>query len=111
MTTARKTRRKVRKFTLEQQQRIVEESFAAGASVRDVALRHDVRPTLLSTWRQQAARGTQRMGKHPRFAAVRVAAMAAAVDGVIEIDLDQRAVRVRGVVDGAMLREVLAAAR
>jgi hypothetical protein len=36
---------------------------------------------------------------------------AAASEGVIEIDLSSGCVRVRGIVDGAMLREVLAAAR
>ena len=33
------------------------------------------------------------------------------MDGSIEIDLVARCVRVRGIVDGRMLREVLAAAR
>ena len=44
-----------------------------------------------------------------KFAAVKVSA--ALVDGSIEIDLAGGSVRVRGIVDGRMLREVLAAAR
>jgi hypothetical protein len=44
-----------------------------------------------------------------KFAAVKVSAVPA--DGSIEIDLVCRCVRVRGIVDGTMLREVLAAAR
>jgi hypothetical protein len=44
-----------------------------------------------------------------KFAAVKVSA--APADGSIEIDLVGRCVRVRGIVDGTMLREVLAAAR
>lgn len=101
-TTGSGARRTVRKFTAEQRARIVAESREAGATVRGVAQRHGIGPTLLSMWRQQAGAG---------FAAVRVEAPARPAEGVIEIDLDQRTVRVRGVVDGAMLREVLAAAR
>jgi hypothetical protein len=44
-----------------------------------------------------------------KFASVQLSA--APADGVIEIDLVAGCVRVRGVVDGTMLREVLAAAR
>jgi hypothetical protein len=44
-----------------------------------------------------------------KFAAVKVSA--APADGSIEIDLVAGCVRVRGIVDGTMLREVLAAAR
>ena len=44
-----------------------------------------------------------------KFAAVRVSP--APTDGVIEIDLAGGCVRVRGIVDAGMLREVLAAAR
>ena len=44
-----------------------------------------------------------------RFAAVRVDV--APVDGTIEIDLSNRLIRVRGIVDAGMLREVLAATR
>jgi hypothetical protein len=44
-----------------------------------------------------------------KFAAVKVSA--APPDGSIEIDLVAGCVRVRGIVDGTMLREVLAAAR
>jgi hypothetical protein len=33
------------------------------------------------------------------------------VDGTIEIDMAKRLIRVRGIVDAGMLREVLAAAR
>lgn len=44
-----------------------------------------------------------------RFAAVRVSA--ARADGVIEIDLSSGCIRVRGIVEATMLREVLAATR
>jgi|SRR5919109_4524794 transposase len=105
------TRRTVRKFTTEQRQQIVAESHEAGTTVREVAQRHGIGPTLLSMWRQQAAKGVRAATRHAGFAAVRVATASRSTEGVIEIDLDHRVVRVRGTVDGAMLREVLAAAR
>ena len=103
--TPAQPRRVLRKYSAEQRRAIVAESRVAGASVRAVAERHGVRPNLLSYWRrQQGVSG---------FAAVRVTATSAAtVDGgVIEIDLASGCVRVRGIVEGTMLREVLAATR
>jgi hypothetical protein len=44
-----------------------------------------------------------------KFAAVKL--KAAPAEGLIEIDLVAGCVRVRGIVDGVMLRQVLAAAR
>ena len=67
--------------------------------------RRVLRKYSLSYWRrQQGVSG---------FAAVRVTATpAVTVDGgVIEIDLASGCVRVRGIVEGTMLREVLAATR
>jgi len=102
-------RRTVRKFTSEQRQQIVAESHEAGATVRAVAQRHQIGASLLSLWRQRDAQA--RLSRSAGFAAVRVTAPAPSAAGVIEIDLDQRCVRVRGRVDAQMLREVLAAAR
>jgi transposase len=106
-------RRTVRKYTAEQRVQAVADSLVPGARVHEVAERHGVRPNLLSFWRRQA-RGMsvpQRVALAARFAAVRISAPSAALDGVIEVDLDQRCVRVRGLVDAGMLREVMAAAR
>jgi len=47
-----------RRWTLAEKARIVEESLAAGASVAEVARRHDVHPNLLHAWRRQARPGT-----------------------------------------------------
>lgn len=102
-------RRTVRRFTSEQRQQIVAESRQAGTTVRAVARRHQIGASLLSLWRQRDAQA--RVLKSSGFAAVRVSASASPAPGVIEIDLDQRCVRVHGCVDAQMLREVLAAAR
>jgi transposase-like protein len=96
-------------WTPTQKRQIVEESYAAGADVAEVAQRHGVRPALLSSWRRQLSRMATSSKKTPKFAAVRVAA--APADGMIEIDLAGGCVRIRGIVDAGMLREVLAATR
>ncbi len=95
------------KWTAEQRRRAVADSRLAGASVQEVARRHGVRANLLSAWRRQDR--AARAAKQVKFAAVKVSA--APADGSIEIDLAGGYVRVRGIVDGTMLREVLAAAR
>ena len=53
-----------RRWSDEQKLRIVAESGEPGASVRAVAARHDVYPSLLHTWRRQARRG-QLVGSPP----------------------------------------------
>ncbi len=75
----------------------------------EVAQRHGVRVALLSSWRRQVARTAESTKKPAKFAAVRMSAPTA--EGVIEIDLTSGCVRIRGIVDARMLREVLAATR
>ena len=106
-STPKKAKRK--SWTPAQKRQIVEESYAAGANVAEVAQRHEVRPALLSSWRRQQARMATSSKPAAKFAAVRVAT--GPTEGVIEIDLAGGCVRVRGIVDAGMLREVLAAAR
>lgn len=91
-----------------QKQQIVVEANVAGANPAEVVKRHSVRLALLSAWRRRA-RVAAKLNKPTMFAAVRVAAPQS--EGVIEIDLTGGCVRVRGIVDAQMLREVLAAAR
>ena len=98
-----------RSWTKDQRRQIVAESQVAGASLAEVAQRHGVRVALVSSWRRQWARSGKGAPKAAKFAAVRVSAPSA--DGFIEIDLADGCVRVRGIVDAQMLREVLAAAR
>jgi len=96
------------KWTAQQRRRIVADSHVAGASIHEVARRHGVRANLLSAWRRRQDQSTQG-AKKVKFAAVKVSAVPA--EGSIEIDLVAGCVRIRGIVDGTMLREVLAAAR
>ena len=96
-------------WTMSQKQQAVTESNVTGANVVDVAKQHGVRPALLSAWRRQLSAKAASSKKPAKFAAVRVGA--APVEGTIEIDLVGGVVRVRGIVDAGMLREVLAAAR
>jgi transposase len=107
------SKRRVRgRWTAQKRQQIVRASLVAGASINEVAERYGVRPNLLTGWRRRYAKSRatpKRRAKAARFAAVRVGAPP--VDGTIEIDLATRLVRVRGIVDAGMLREVLAAAR
>lgn len=101
------------KWTAQQRQEIVAATLVTGASVNEVAERYGVRANLISAWRRKHARATKAAGgasKPARFAAVRVI-RTSANDGVIEIDLANRCIRVRGIVDARMLREVLAATR
>jgi transposase len=97
------------KWTQQQQQEIVAASQVPGASINEVAERYGVRAGLVSSWRRRHATATKPK-KTARFAAVQISRPASR-DGVIEIDLASHCVRVRGIVDVRMLREVLAAIR
>lgn len=101
------TKRRRGKWTAQQRRRIVTDSRMTRASVEEVARGHGVRANLLSAWRRRE--GKAKVVSKAQFAAVRV--RAAPAEGLIEIDLADGCVRVRGVVDAAMLCEVLAAAR
>jgi transposase-like protein len=96
-------------WTKDQKRQIVAESQVAGANLAEVAQRHGVRVALVSSWRRQWARNGKGTPRTAKFAAVRVSVPA--VENFIEIDLAGGCVRVRGIVDAQMLREVLAAAR
>jgi transposase-like protein len=93
-------------WTMEQKRQIVSESNAAGANLAEVAQRHGVRVALVSSWRRGFLRTRPSSTKSAKFVSVAVPA-----EGVIEIDLANGCVRIRGIVDGRMLREVLAATR
>jgi transposase-like protein len=96
-------------WTVEQKRQIVAESHLAGANLAEVAQRHGVRVALVSSWRRYFLRTSPTAERSAKFVPVRVGSVP--TDGVIEIDLTTGCVRVRGIVDGRMLREVLAATR
>ncbi len=96
-------------WTMEQKRQIVAASHVAGANLAEVAQRHGVRVALVSSWRRYFLRTSPTAERSTKFVPVRVSAQP--TDGVIEIDLGNVCVRVRGIVDAHMLREVLAAAR
>jgi transposase-like protein len=109
---AQKKRAKRGRWTVAQRQEIVTASYMAGASINEVAERFGIRPNLLTAWRRRAARKVavaKPKRKRARFAAVRIKAVT--MEGTIEIDQAGGLVRVRGIVDAGMLREVLAAIR
>ena len=100
------------RWTPQQRQEIVAASLVAGASINEVAQRFGIRPNLLTAWRRRQRREiavAKPKGKRARFAAVRIKAVV--TDGTIEIDQASGLVRVLGIVDAGMLREVLAAIR
>lgn len=112
-TNGTASKKRVRgRWTADQRQQIVEASLVKGASINEVAEQHGIRANLLTAWRRRYAAATA-VSKHKKtsakFAAVRVST--AATDSSIEIDLSNGIVRVRGIVDAGMLREVLAATR
>jgi transposase len=113
-----------RRWTTVEKLRIVEESLAPGASVVEVARRHDVHRNLITVWRRQARTGVLACGPEPmqrqdgevRFAAVSVTperqpSIARPQScGAIEIEFATGArMRVTGTVDAATLTAVVAA--
>ena len=113
-----------RRWTTAEKLRIVEESLAPGASVVEVARRHDVHRNLVTVWRRQARTGvlafepepTQRQADEVRFAAVSVASdrqpltTPSGTCGTIEIEFAAGArMRITGAVDATTLSAVVAA--
>jgi transposase len=109
-----------RRWDAETKSRLVAESFEPGRSVSEVARRHDISPSLLFLWRRQAAKATKnaesKVRGGPAFVPMVVAGDAPGVPvanaaWVIEVDLGDVCVRIKGPVDRSVLREVLLAAR
>ena len=111
-----------RRWTTAEKLRIVEESLAPGASVVEVARRHDVHRNLVTAWRRQARTGVlafepgpmQRQADEVRFA-VSIASdrqpstAPCGTCGAIEIEFAAGArMRITGAVDAATLNAVVA---
>ena len=109
------------RWSVEEKLRIVAATYEPGAQVKQEAVRHDLYPGLLFTWRRQARQGTLAPSLAPVFLPVRTAAPtlpAPAAEkpsrpaGRIEIELkDGSRVRVDGDVGLVSLRRVIAALR
>jgi transposase len=117
-------RERRRRWSLEEKLRIVAESHEAGSSVRAVAARNDVYPSLLHNWRRQAQEGRLAARPPARFMPVRLPASAQRAEvatppakwhsspETIEIELpDGCRLRVGNGVSAAQLRRVITALR
>jgi transposase len=109
-----------RRWDAETKARLVAESFEPRCSVSEVARRNDISPSLLFLWRRQAgeaaknAERTVRGG--PAYDPMVVAddAPAAPVANeacLIEVEVGDIRIRIKGAVDRSVLREVFLAAR
>src|SRR6202161_163718 len=63
-------RERRRQWSTEEKVRIVGETFEPGASVGQVAARHEVYPGLLFTWRRQSRNGKFSPAREPLFLSV-----------------------------------------
>jgi transposase len=117
-------RERRRRWSIEEKLRIVGETFEPGASVGQVAARHDVYPGLLFTWRRQFRNGKFSPAREPVFLPVEtafhdLAGLQPKVEQLesrnprhIEIELkDGSRVRVEDGVNLTTLRRVLSALR
>jgi transposase len=98
-----------RRWTPTEKARIINESLVTGASVTEVARRHDLHPNLLHAWRKRSRRPQPAQA----FAAVQIAAEAAPAvlpaGGLIEIEFDNGSrMRISGAVDPATLGATVA---
>ena len=106
-----------RRWDAETKGRLVAESFEPGCSVSEVARRHDISPSLLFLWRRQAAKNAEsKVRGSPAFVPMVVAGDAPAAPVVteacvVEVELDDVRIRIKGPVDRSVLREVFLAAR
>jgi transposase len=109
-----------RRWDAETKARLVAESFEPGCSVSEVARRHDISASLLFLWRRQAREATKNTESTvrggPAFVPVVVvddvpAAEVANETCLIEVDVGDVRIRIKGSVDRSVLREVFLAAR
>ena len=117
-------RERRRQWSIEEKLRIVGETFEPGASVGQIAARHEVYPGLLFTWRRQFRNGKLSPAREPLFLPVEATVPDLAIPQPrveqsdrrhprhIEIELkDGSRVRVEDGVNLTTLRRVLTALR
>ena len=106
-----------RRWDAETKGRLVAESFEPGRGVSEVARCHDISPSLLFLWRRQAAKNAEsKVRGGPAFVPMVVAGDAPAAPVVteacvVEVELGDVRIRIKGPVDRSVLREVFLAAR
>ena len=105
-----------RRWDAETKGRLVAESFEPGCSVSELARRHDLSPGLLFLWRRQAAKNAESKVRVGAFVPMVVAGDAPAAPVVteacvVEVELGDVRIRIKGPVDRSVLREVFLAAR
>jgi len=106
-----------RRWDAETKGRLVAESFEPGCSVSELARRHDISPSLLFLWRRQAAKNAEsKVRGGPAFVPMVVSGDAAPAPAVteacvVEVELGDVRIRIKGPVDRSVLREVFLAAR
>ena len=106
-----------RRWDAETKGRLVAESFEPGCSVSEVARRHDISSSLLFLWRRQAAKNAEsKVRGGPAFVPMVVAGDAPAAPVVteacvVEVELGDVRIRIKGPVDRSVLREVFLAVR
>lgn len=96
-----------RRWSSAEKARIVSESLAPGATVAEVARRHDVHANLLHHWRRQARQGAAAGGPVSFLPVAVTPRDRAAATGSIEIEVSGVVVRVDAAVDEAALGRVL----
>ena len=104
------TKRHRRSWSADAKRKIVAESLAAGASMAEVARRHEVNPNLLFTWRRQAAKNA--VVDHPGpvgFVPVAIAPETPSAAGRMEIIVEGARIVVGADVDAAALARVVRA--
>ena len=104
------TKRHRRSWSADAKRKIVAESLAPGASMAEVARRHEVNPNLLFTWRRQAAKNA--VIDHPGtvgFVPVAIAPETPSPGGRMEIVLEGGRIVVGADVDAAALARVVKA--
>lgn len=110
-----------RRWSAAEKQRIVAETYERGTTVRAVAARHDLYPSLLHTWRRQAREGHFAAEPRAHFVPVRLSAAPPPMPplvaeptlaGLIEIVLpDGVRLRLGSEASTALLRRVLTVLR
>lgn len=108
-----------RRWTPEEKARIVAESLAPDAMVREVARRHGIHPNQLSGWRRELRSAMAASEPLAGFVPISVTAAPEALSapavalpgGPIEIVIGMATVRVPAATDEATLRRVLGAVR